>query len=292
MKWIIFFMIILIILLVSLRIWRYFDERELNRVWRTLVSETEEAPPAFNKSMVAELPQPARQFFEAAIDEGTPLHRAAEITMHGVFSLGNKDAPAYKPMSACQLLAAPRGFIWDTRVGNGLTQVVGSDAAYPTKSWLRFWLAGLIPVARSGNTHDHLLSSFGRYMSEAILWTPAALLPSPDVHWEAVKENTARVTVTEDNMTQSFDIVIDSAGRPREIRFQRWTNANATKTYQQQPFGGYLSDFKKFEGFWLPTTVVAGNNFGTDAYYPFFKASVAKVEFIKRTDQARNCRSL
>jgi len=222
----------------------------------------------------------ARRYFESSIQTGIPLHTVVEITMHGEFSLGDKSAPNYLPMKACQLLAPPFGFIWHVDAGQGLMQFTGSDAAFPGGSWTRFWLFGIVPVARVGGTTDHALSSFGRYMGESLFWSPASLLPSDKVTWTELDTSTARVTVVHDEFTQAFDITVDDNGYLDQVQFERWSNANSEKLYKLQPFGGYLSDFQEFDGFTLPTTVVAGNHFGTEDYFPFFKASVDSVNFI------------
>lgn len=57
----------------------------------------------------------------------------------------------------------------------------------------------------------------------------------------------------------------------------RWSNANPEKIYRLQPFGGELSDFRDVQGFRLP--VKAGNMFGTDEYFVFFKAAVTAIRF-------------
>ena len=46
-----------------------------------------------------------------------------------------------------------------------------------------------------------------------------------------------------------------------------------------QPFGGYLSEFREFDGFTLPTHVEAGNMFETDAYFPFFIVDITDIRF-------------
>jgi hypothetical protein len=124
---------------------------------------------------------------------------------------------------------------------------------------------GLIPVARIGGSRDHARSAFGRYVAEAVFWTPAALLPGQGVRWEAVDEDTARAIVTFDELSQSVDVTVGPDGRPTEVRFPRWTNANPEKEFRLQPFGDYPSAFREFGGFTLPTHVEAGNNFGTEA---------------------------
>jgi hypothetical protein len=179
----------------------------------------------FHSSLVAGLPEPARRYFEFTIAEGTPLQTVAEISMRGQFATGTKDAPNYIPMTAEQDLAAPEGFIWEMAGGSDLTNISGSDSA----SWTRFWLADVVPVARAGGDADHTLSGFGRLVSEAVFWTPVAVLPSERVVWEAVDENTARVTLTHNGISQSVYVTVDADGRPVKVVLQRWSNANAEK---------------------------------------------------------------
>ena len=143
----------------------------------------------------------------------------------------------------------------------------------------RFWLMGLVPVARVSGMDDHRRSAFGRYVAEAVFWTPAALLPGPGVVWEQVNETTARVTVTHEGIQQSVDVTVDAEGRPVTVVFPRWSDANPEKTFKLQPFGGSLSEFRDFDGFRLPTHVEAGNQFGTDAYFPFFIADITGITF-------------
>jgi hypothetical protein len=83
-------------------------------------------------------------------------------------------------------------------------------------------------------------------------------------------------------LEQAVDVSVDAHGQPGKVVFQRWSNANASKVFRFQPFGGYLSSFRDFDGFCLPTRVEAGNFFETDDYFAFFKANVASVRFPAR----------
>lgn len=246
--------------------------------WRRLAALQPYAPPTFSHELVADLPEPARRYFRFMIDPGTSLLPVAEIDMVGRFSLGTKDAPSYQPMEAHQILAAPEGFVWAMRTRGGMP-VSGSDSG----SWTRFRIFGLIPVARSGFDADHTRSAFGRYVAEAAIWTPAALLPGPGVTWEAVGENTARVSVRHDGHEQAVDVTVDPEGRPTEVLFQRWSNANLDKVHRWQPFGAIMSDFRAVEGYHLPFRVEAGNMFGTADYFPFFIAEVTDIRFPTRS---------
>lgn len=225
--------------------------------------------------MVADLPEPARRFFTIAIAEGTLLYTVVRVKMEGQFSMGDKADPCYMPMRANQVLAAPEGFVWAMHSGAGAMRMGGSDSG----GWTRFWLFDLAPVARFGGNPDHTRSAFGRYVAEAVFWTPAAVLPGQNVTWEPVSENVARLTMRRGGLEQSVDVTVDSEGRPLQVSFMRWSDANREKEHRFQPFGAYLTEFQEFDGFTLPTHVEAGNMFGTDDYFPFFIADLTDVEF-------------
>ena len=258
--------------LVVLRLW---DERAVRVEWARLAESQPPGVAVYDPAMVADLPEPAQRYFSFAIAPGTPLLTVAEIDMGGEFSLGTRDNPNYQPMEARQILAAPTGFVWKVRLP-GVVPVSGSD----TGSWTRFRVLGLIPVARMGGEPNHARAAYGRYVAEAVFWTPAALLPGPDVVWEAVDQDTARVTVTHNDLSQAVDIQVDAEGRPGTVQFMRWSDANPEREHRLQPFGGQLSDFREVQGFRIPFKVEAGNMFGTEQHFIFFRARVTEVRFL------------
>ena len=252
-----------------------FLDRKADRAeWDRLAALQPEQPEFFDPEMVAGLPEPARRYFSYTIQPGAPLLPVAVIEMKGEFSLGTKEDPRYQPMEARQILAVPEGFVWSMRTRGGMP-VSGSDSG----SWTRFRIFGLIPVGRLGGDPDHTRSAFGRYAAEATIWAPAALLPGPGVRWSAVDANTARVTITHGELEQAVDISLDPEGRPVEVSFQRWSNANPDKVHRLQPFGAVMSDFRAVGGYRLPFRIEAGNMFGTQDYFPFFIADVTEIKF-------------
>lgn len=254
------------------------DERADHVAWMHLRAMQPTNPPEFDPAMLAGLPEPAQRFFRFAIAPGTPLLTVAEIDMDGEFSLGSRDEPGYRPMRARQILAAPHGFVFRMQLPGALP-VSGSDGASVAKSWTRFRLLGVVPVARLGGNTDHLRAAFGRYVAESAFWTPAALLPGPGLAWQAVDADTARFTVSAGTLTQSVDIRVDGVGRPLSVSFMRWTDANPHKQFRLQPFGGTLADFREVQGYRLPFRVDAGNMFGTDECFVFYKAEVTAIRY-------------
>ena len=267
--------VIVFIVAIGLFFWRQIDHRSDQVEMERLIALQPISPLQFSKSMVADLPSSARRFFDFVIAEGTPLFTVAEIEMNGQFSLGSKESPNYLDMKAVQILAPPHGFVWKMSGGSGLMHLSGSDAG----AWTRFWIAGILPVARLGGDVDHARSAFGRYAAESAFWAPASLLPQFGVAWTMVDDDTARFTMERDGIVQDVEITLDEQGLPVRVEFERWSNANADGVHRLQPFGGFLSEFREFQGFHLPTNIEAGNFFGTDDYFPFFIVDVTDVRF-------------
>lgn len=279
--------LIVIVLVVTgaflvLQTWRCSDNRRVARTWLDLSRKATPSAAIFDPSMVEGLPEPAQRFFLFTISPGSPLPTVSEIRMCGEIGLGKKDDPKYQPMRAHQILAPPHGLVWKLRAGRGLTHISGSDGFDGNTSWVRFWLLDTLPIVRVGGSPDHARAAFGRVVAEAVFWSPAALLPQMGVGWEAAGADIARATVAYHGMTQTVDVTVAGDGRPIMVVIPRWSNANPEKTYRLQPFGGYLSGFRQFDGYTLPTRVEGGNFIGTADYFPFYKARVEDLRFVGR----------
>ncbi|WP_166836280.1 DUF6544 family protein [Rheinheimera pleomorphica] len=266
---------VILLLCISMACWRWLDYCADRRLVRQLHQQQARQPACFNLQLLDGLPEPARRFFTFAIKPGTPLYTVADITMTGQFGMGDADNPNYLPMRARQTLAFPAGFVWQMQTGRKWLRISGSDSQH----WTRFWLQGLLPVARLGGDANHSRAAFGRYVAEAVFWTPAAVLPGPGIQWTAVSEHCARLTVTYAGMTQQVDVTLAENGQPRHVSFMRWSNANPERRYQLQPFGGYLSAFRDFNGYCLPSHVEAGNQFASAAYFAFFIADIQGIKW-------------
>jgi hypothetical protein len=262
-------------LLLALASWRRWDRHADQRARRRLLDLAGAPSGVFDPAMVEGLPAPARRYFLYSIAPGAPLHRAVEIEMTGELGLGTRASPGYRAMTARQLLAPPHGLVWDIAAGG----ISGSDGATPEASWTRMWLFQLIPLLRAGGDADHARSAFGRVVAEAAFWAPASLLPGDDVDWTPLDDQHARVRVRHRGLEQAVTLRVAEDGRPVQVRIQRWSNANPEKRYREQPFGGDLSEFACFDGYRLPTRVEGGNHIGTDAYFPFFRATVTAIRF-------------
>lgn len=272
---------LLVVTVLAMQAWRLADRRAADAAWAELRTVAAAPVETFDPAMIEGQPEPARRYFLYTIAPGTPLQTVAEIRMGGVFGLGDRDAPGYLPMRARQILAPPHGFVWRLEAaGQGAMRLSGSDGMAAEESWTRFWLLWTVPVARAGGDADHLRASFGRLAGEAAFWAPASLLPREGVRWEDTGlPDRARVVLADRGLEQPVDITLDREGRPVSVVFPRWSDANPEREWRLQPFGGTLGEFRDFGGFRLPTAVEAGNHFGTEDYFPFFRARVEEIRF-------------
>lgn len=275
MTWVLMTAFFVVLVVSGFRVWRKADARYDRAMAQDLIGLANHTRHVFSSDMVSDLPDAAKRYFQYMIAEGAIIKAASQIEMVGELGLGNRKAPKYRPMRATQVLAPPHGLVWELRAG----AISGSDGITPSTSWTRFWLFGLLPVVRAGRTPDHHRSAFGRVIAEAAFWAPASLLPSSQVTWRQVDHNTAEATVTFGKLEQTVRIHVRENGQPIDILIQRWSNENSERIFQEQPFGGKVSNFKDFEGYRLPTHVEGGNHFGTSAYFPFYKVDVSDVGF-------------
>ena len=145
-------------------------------------------------------------------------------------------------------------------------------------SWTKFWLRGLIPLARIGGTADHASAAATRVMLEAI-WAPASLLPQLGAEWVQTGPDSAEVRFADTQGIEPMQITLDAEGSPIEVWALRWTDANPERVHRLQPFGGRMLEMARHQGFLIPARVELGNMWGTPYHAPFFLATIARAEF-------------
>ena len=271
---------IILVAAVALGLWSHSRDRaQAARVWASLEATRETDPPRYDLSMVEGLPEIAQRYFAQAIEPGTPLHRLVRLEMEGSFIINGNAMP----MEARQILAPPaRGFVWQAEIGAGLMRFGGSDGYHhvdgQVESWTKFWLRGLIPLARLGATDDHARAAAARVMLESV-WAPASLLPQFGAEWLQTGPDSAEIRFAGTPGGQPMHINFDARGNPREVWALRWTDANPEGVHRLQPFGGRMLEIARHDGFLIPSRVELGNMWGTQDYAPFFRATITSAVF-------------
>lgn len=249
--------------------------------WREIEENRDHAPLRYDRAMLDGLPAVARRYFERAMEPGTPLTTTVRLRMHGTFILNGKSLP----MLGWQILSPPRnGFVWKASIGTGLMRFAGSDGYVcdpngVRRSWTKFWLARLVPLARAGGTSDHAKASETRLMLESI-WVPASLLPAFGAVWTETGPDSATIRFPFADDIAPMQIDFDAAGDIVQCEAMRWTDANPQRAFRLQPFGGRVLVTERVGGFRIPVEMEIGNMFGTKDYLPFFHVRLDKVEYL------------
>lgn len=255
---------------------RSADDTE--QAWAAIATAALPPDTLFEPAMVSHLPEVVQRYFLHAIAPGTPLRTTVQLQLKGTFLLGDGTNSQLYDMEASQILAPPNQFVWTPTLRSGLLTITGSDALVDGKAWTRFWIASLLPVANVPSSADLVRSAQFRAAIEGI-WAPASLLPRDGIIWKATGPNTASVTMELSEGPIVAELTMDRTGALTEIVGQRWSNANPHKLFRLQPFGGTMEREATFEGYTIPSVVTVGNMFGTDDYFPFYRAQILQAVY-------------
>jgi hypothetical protein len=244
--------------------------RSVRREWE-LLSRSTPPPQRFDPSMTGDLPEPARRWLTHAIAPGTPMWQSVELTMRGQIRLG-----AWRPFTARQVLAPPRGFVWAATARLFGLPVTGFDRLSSGSGQMRWRLGGLIRVM-SATGPDVTRSAAGRLAGEMTL-VPTTF---PAATWTPGSDDD-RVVVTWriDDEVESAELHIGPDGRLLGVLVQRWGNPDGAP-FGRYPFGVAIEAERSFSGVTIGSVLRAGWWWGTDRQPEgeFFRAEITGATF-------------
>ena len=244
----------------ALRVRRAAEDRRAERLEQQLYAVPTE-PPRFTDALVADLPEPARRYLRHAIAPGTPLAPAVRLALEGTMTPTPGGAPV--ELTADEVLAPQRGFVWTARARMAGLPVRVRDRYAADDGGVRVHLLGLLPLPSSAEQDDVARSSRGRLVGEAV-WCPTALL-GPGVAWEAVDAERARFSLTVDGEAVAVTLRIGADGALREVTLDRWGDVGVDH-FQPIPYGFAVAVEGTFGGVTIPTRIRGGWWYGTDRF--------------------------
>lgn len=231
---------------------RVIEVRDRDTTWGFLTSRTPWHDVPFDSALVADLPEPARRFFTFAIGPGSPMRTVAELRIAGKLSARPKRLGPFA-MCAYQVLAAPHGSVTRFYSINRALPLSGAAVLNGEHARVMFWFLRLIPVSRLAQTPS-AEALFARMIVEALLWTPAVLLPREGISWQLTGKHEAKLIVTSGRFAQEFDIAVDTEGRLQSIRATE-TGGSEMGTGRSGSLFASPSNFQRFGGYCLPASV-------------------------------------
>jgi len=242
----------------------------MDELWEEL--EGVEAGEPFDPSSVDAIPEPARRFLLRAIAPGTRLATSVELGMSGQIWLDPEGDPL--GLTAEQILAPPRGFIWRAAAGRGVLRISGFDRYARGAGEMRWTLWGIVPVMRVRGD-DVTRSAAGRLAMESVL-LPSSLVPGTGVRWEEVDDSSAAFHVAVDGEEVRTILEVDADGRPVRVSAMRWSDA-AGPGYDR--FVVEMSGEMEAGGYRIPVNLDAGWRLGDPDEFRFFRATLERAAF-------------
>lgn len=254
---------------------RKAERKTLLGLWRSLEMQPVSGGEHFREEMTGGLPDPARRYLLHAIQPGTRLARTAALEMGGAIRLSPQGP--WQPMAGREVLAPPFGFAWQAQVRRGLRRFSKSETYAGSQAVLSSWLWGWLPLARAGG-EDISRSARGRLAIESI-WNPAALLPQRGANWQAVDDQSVRLTLIIDGEPVSLTMQIEPDGSLATVTMLRWGNPAEKGGFDWLPFGLEALEERTFDGYTIPTQLQAGWWFGAPNFYDCFHPVIERATF-------------
>lgn len=197
------------------------------------------------------LPAPVQRWFAQVLPVDPPDAHLLHLRHRGEFNT-RSDGERWAPFVSTQIVRLDRpGFLWNARIRMfpGLAVHV-HDAYLDGEGILRAALLGQFPLADLADREGLAEGELMRWIAEAA-WYPWVLLPGPRVHWRAVDEAHADVTVDDGPLSITLRFGFDAGGLLRSVRSEargRSVGGQIVPT----PWEGLWSDYRKVDGRLVP----------------------------------------
>ncbi|HKP91981.1 MAG TPA: DUF6544 family protein [Thermoleophilaceae bacterium] len=223
----------------------------------------------FDPGSLAGLDEPVRRHLTHAIHPGAPLSRGTRLTTRGRIKVG----PPWLRYRAVWD-GDGRSFEWRARAGRGLLRVVDRYAEDGASTSVR--LLDRIGIVHADD-EDVVRSAAGRAAIEAVIWSPASVLPERGVTWRADADDEIVASWELPPERPEVRVRIDAAGAIRECFLLRWDDGgHGRRGYV--PMGGLVREERRFGDLVLPSRITCGWWFDQPQWWPFFEAEVESAE--------------
>jgi hypothetical protein len=225
-------------------------------------------------ALPADLPEEARRYLTHAIRPGAAIPRTAEVVFAGELRMG--PGRRWMPFRARETLIAASGLVFSARARLGPLPVTTEDRYQAGHAQSRIRLLGLLPiVSKRGPDADRAMRS--RLVVESV-WLPSTFLPQAGASWTE-KNDQLHVIVPVHGEDVHATVRLGSAGEPREMRMDRWSDLTDNRSYTLIPFETRMETERSFGDYTIPARLRAAWWAGTEREFEFFRATVEQAAF-------------
>jgi len=237
---------------------------ELDKDIERLFADSENISGKFYTSnQIKDLPLPVQKYFKYSLKENQPYVSYARLQHSGEF----KASKNWVSIKGEEYFTVQKpGFVWFGSV----PLFSAKDVYINGKGNLKVKFLSLIKIVDAkGRETDQ--GELLRWLGEALLF-PTALLPSENLRWEPIDNNSAKVIFTDKNLTIEGIFFFNEEGQITQFKTKRYKD----KTLEN--FTGYCGDYRTVDGMKVPFYLEAVWNLESgDLSYAKFK--IDRIEY-------------
>ncbi len=191
----------------------------------------------YTSDQILDLPNPVQRYFKFSLRENQPYVSCVRLKHGGEFRPKEK----WMPIKGEEYFTAQKpGFIWYGKV----PFISAKDMYYHGKGNLKIKLFSLIKIVdvlgKEVNQGELL-----RWLGESPIF-PTALLPTDKLKWESIDTNSAKVILTDNNLTVEGVFHFAESGEITEFKTKRYKD----KTLED--WTGFYKNYKTINGMKIP----------------------------------------
>ena len=230
----------------------------------------------FSYDQLVGLPEPVQRYFKYCLQDGQNYISYARLKHGGTFRMSEEQN--WLPITGEEYFTAEQpGFLWFAKVKPlPFFWVTARDMYLQGKGNMLIKLLSTFKVGdASGPEMDY--SSLVRYLSELPL-LPTALLPSDNISWEEIDNNSARVTISDGDLNASAVVYFNEIGEITRFEAQRYQAVD--DTFLLENWTGYLRNYTDVDGMKIPKEFEAVWNLKSGDF-SYVKFVITEIEYNK-----------
>lgn len=222
----------------------------------------------YDSSLLYGLPEPVQRYFKSVLKDGQPYISSVRLEHNGLFKTDLKKD--YINITGEQYFSVLQPqFIW-----RGITTMFTAiDSYIADKGSLKVFLLDIFKIVDSkGSTLDE--GELQRWMAESV-WFPTNLLPSENVKWTKIDENSAKLSFCYKEISFHFIVTFNAVGEITTIQTQRYMTDEKRETWICK-----MSNYKEISGIRIPFSAEVIWRLSSGDY-SYAKFKVQKIEYNK-----------
>jgi len=220
---------------------------DFNAIARNVLSNSVTRQEVVTEGDLASLPDTVQRYLRYTGVVGQEKINTVRLKQNGVLRQTPEDS--WKGISAVEYFSInPPAFVWMGQMAAGPFSIISARDSYLNEHG-RMYIK-MLGIKTMGNVQGEEMdySSLVRYLNE-MMWFPTAFL-NDNIHWEAINENSARVTIVNGNDSASAILYFDDQGAITNFVGDRYHEVNGT--YVKDTWETPMTDYREFNRLRLP----------------------------------------